>query len=290
MSKEIIIQDNLIKNKIYVIRGKYVLLDYDLAELYEVETKSLNQAVKRNQKRFPKNYIFQLNKTEFDFLRSQIVTAKTKMSKKRFMPYAFTEYGVAMLSSVLKSDKAIEISIKIIDAFIFMKKFLFKNKEVFFRIDNIERKQIEYQIKTDEKFDKIFNLLQTNIPKQGIFFDGQVFDAYKFACDLIKSAKKNIILIDNYIDETVLEIFTKTKVNVKIYSANCLSLDIDKYLKQYNNIEIINFKKSHDRFLIIDEQVYHIGASLKDLGKKWFAFSRLNKDGLKILGKIQILI
>jgi hypothetical protein len=280
----------LIKKKIHTIRGMQVIFDRDLAELYQVETRKLNQAVKRNIDRFPERYMFQINKIEFKELRSNFINEwisqnvtsnKIKMGLRK-LPYAFTEHGITMLSSVLKSKKAIMINILIIDAFIAMRKFLSTNNQFIQKFQQIDQKLLEH----DNNFDKIFDLMQNNIPKQGIFFDGQIFDSYKFVCDLIKSAKKSIILIDNYIDETVLEIFTKTKINVKIYTANYLKLDVDKYLKQYNNVEIIKFSKSHDRFLIIDDMVYHIGASLKDLGKKWFAFSKLDKDGLKLLDQI----
>jgi sugar-specific transcriptional regulator TrmB len=302
MDKDLIINNESIKSKIYYIREKYVILDRDIAKLYGVEPKYLKRQVNRNIERFPNNFMLELTKSEFDALRCQFVTSKKGRGGIRYLPYAFTEYGISMLSSILKNKKAVEISIKIIEAFVKIKKYLTHNNLILTKFQQIDQKLIEH----DNNFDKIFDLMQNNIPKQGIFFDGQIFDSYKFVCDLIKSAKKYIILIDNYIDETVLEIFTKTKVNVKIYTANNLSLDVDKYKKQYNNVELINFKKSHNRFLIIDEQVYHIGASLKDtiknflenffgaffyfvkkdLGKKWFAFSKLNKDGLKILDKI----
>jgi hypothetical protein len=273
----------LIKKKIYTIRGMQVILDRDLAKFYKTETKLLNKSVKRNIERFPQDFCFQLSKNELCDWKFQFGTSNSEKMGLRKLPYAFTEYGVAMLSSVLRSKKAVEINILIIKAFIAMRKLLSENNQYIQKFQQIDQKLIEH----DNNFDKIFDLMQNNIPKQGIFFNGQIFDSYKFVCDLIKSAKNNIILIDNYIDETVLEIFTKTKVNVKIYSANYLKLDIDKYNKQYNNVEIINFKKSHDRFLIIDDEVYHIGASLKDLGKRWFAFSKLNKEGLKILDKFK---
>jgi phage regulator Rha-like protein len=288
-NKEILPIDN-IKSKIHTIRGMQVILDSDLAELYEVETKKLNQTVKRNIERFPVRYMFQLTEEELNYiLRSQIVTSSLNWGGRRYFPYVFTEQGVAMLSSVLKSKKAIKINILIIDAFISMRKILSKNLDIINKIDTIERKQIEYQIKTDEKFDKVFDLLETNIPKQGIFYDGQIFDAYKFVCDLIKSAKESIILIDNYIDESVLELFTKANKNVmiKIYTKEILKLDLDKYNKQYNNIELKKFNLSHDRFLIIDnKEIFHIGASLKDLGKKWFAFSKFEKDSINLIEKL----
>jgi hypothetical protein len=286
-NKEILPIDN-IKSKIHTIRGMQVILDRDLAQLYEVETRRINEQVKRNIDRFPDDFCFKLTKLE----KKDVVAICDHLNKLKFsyvLPYAFTEHGVAMLSSVLKSNKAIEINILIIRAFISMKKFISNNINIINKIDTIERKQIEYQIKTDEKFDKVFDLLETNIPKQGIFYNGQIFDAYKFVCDLIKSAKESIILIDNYIDETILELFTKANKNVmiKIYTKEILKLDLDKYNKQYNNIELKRFNLSHDRFLIIDnKEIFHIGASLKDLGKKWFAFSKFEKDSINLIEKL----
>jgi hypothetical protein len=278
MKKELIINDNFIRDKIHTIRGKQVILDRDLAELYNVETRDINKSVKRNIERFPEDFMFQIDDKEFKNLKFHFGTSSWGGVRK--LPSVFTEYGIAALAGVLKSQKAVEINIKIIKAFISMRKFLIQNKEVFFRLDNVEKKQIEH----DKNFEKVFDYMSLNEPKQGIFFDGQVFDAYLFISKLIKKAKKEIILIDNYIDEEILQIFTKTKVNVKIYSKNILNLDIKKINFQYNNIEIKYFDKSHDRFLIIDNEIYHLGSSLKDLGKKWFAFSLIkNKE---ILNKI----
>jgi hypothetical protein len=276
MKKNVIIY-NIIKNKVHTIRGMQVILDSDLAELYEIETKVLNQAVKRNINRFPEEFMFQLTKKEVDNLRSQIVTSSLEWNKKRFLPYVFTEHGVSMLSSVLKSDKAIEINIKIIKEFISMRKFISNNGELFARLDRVELKQIQY----DKSFNKVFDALELKVPKQGIFFEGQIFDAYKFVSDLIRSAKKSIVLIDNYVDDSVLTLFSKNSVEVTIYTKSIskkLELDVEKFNSQYNNLNIKIFDKSHDRFLIIDDEIYHFGASLKDLGKKWFAFSKLNKD------------
>lgn len=280
-----------IKHKIYTIRNEQVMLDRDLAELYEIPTKTLNQAVKRNLERFPSYFMFQLNKNELKKWKSQIVTSNKETMGLRKLPFVFTEQGVAMLSAVLKSKKAIYMSIKIINTFIEMRHFFQANSDLFKKINIIETKQIAYEIKTTEKFQEVFNLIQEkNIkPEKGIFYDGQIFDAYKFINDLIKNAKKEIILIDNYIDDSVLTLFLKTKVNVLIYTKEItrqLKLDLEKYTQQYNNIEIKEFNKSHDRFLIIDKnEIYHIGASLKDLGKKWFAFSKF-KD-LDILNKLK---
>jgi len=285
-----------IKYKIYTIRNTQVMLDSDLAQLYNVPTKALNQAVKRNQDRFPEDFVFQLTKSEFEILRSQIVTANLGWVKKRSLSYVFTEQGVASLSSVLKSKKAIEINIQIMRAFVSMRRFISRNAEIFEKIDSVERKQLDYQLKTDNKFKIIFDAIENKdiIKKQGIFYDGQIFDAHRFVSDLIRSAKKSIILIDNYIDDSVLVLFTKVKkhVTITIYTPNItkqLELDLEKYNLQYNLIVIKKLEKSHDRFLIIDnKEIYHFGASIKDLGKKWFAFSKLNKECISLLDRLKL--
>ncbi len=285
---EVIIIDKKLQNKIYIIRDAAVMLDSHLAEIYNVETKVFNQAVKRNLNRFPERYRFQLTDKEFSNLRSQIVTLKETHGGRRYLPYAFTEQGVSMLSSILKSDTAIDISIKIIDSFVAMRKFLTNNAGIFQRVENIEQKLLKH----DDNFNKIFNALESNDTKpiQGIFYDGEIFDAYVFVNKLIKSAKKNIILLDNYIDETVLTLLSKNPhIKITIYTKNIsqqLKLDANKYNEQYNNLELKKFDLAHDRFLIIDNEIYHIGASLKDLGKKWFAFSKMNKDSIELLDKL----
>ena len=289
---EMIILDK-IRTKIHTIRGIQVILDNDLAELYEISTKALNQAVKRNIKRFPEDFMFQLTYPEKD----KLVTKCDHLKSMKFsyqLPYVFTEQGIACLSGILKSEKAIEVNIQIIRTFVSMRKFISKNAEIFVRLDTVERKQLESQIKIDKNFEKVFEAIENkgSIKKQGVFFDGQIFDAYNFASDLIRSAEESIILIDNYIDDSVLTLFSKRKDNLRviIYTKNIskqLKLDLDKYNSQYPQIEIKEFKKSHDRFIIIDnKEVYHIGASLKDLGKKWFAFSKFNKEVFGILNKL----
>ncbi|MBU4352655.1 MAG: ORF6N domain-containing protein [Nanoarchaeota archaeon] len=290
MKKLIVLDKQNIKNKIYTIRGLQVMLDADLAELYRVPTKQLNKAVKRNIERFPENFMFQLTESELENLRFQNGTSRSKYGGRRYLPYAFTEEGVAMLSGILKSDIAIKVSIEIMSAFVAMKHFLAKNEGLFIRVDNIERKQIQH----DKNFEKIFNAIdQKQIkPKQGIFFNGQIFDAYTFVSDLIRNANQSITLIDNYVDDSVLTLFSKKKENVKviIYTKEItkqLQLDLNKFNSQYQKIEIKEFNKSHDRFMIIDnKEVYHFGASLKDLGKKWFAFSKFDKEALNLLEKL----
>jgi len=283
-----------------------VMLDSDLARLYGVETKVLNQAVKRNIERFPQEFSFQLTVEESNFLRSQFVTLEGEMNLKsqivtsswggrRKATYAFTEQGVAMLSAVLHSDTAIKISIQIINAFVTMRKFISANAQIFHRLDGLERKQIEYKVETDEKFKKVFDAIEERDikPRQGIFFDGQIFDAHQFVSDLIRTARKSIIVIDNYIDDTVLTLLSKAdkKVRITILTRTIskqLTLDVEKYNEQYPAITIKEFHNSHDRFFIIDDKtVYHFGASLKDLGKKWFAFSRFDKDAFRLLERLE---
>lgn len=271
-----------IKQKIYTIRGKQVMLDSDIAKLYEVETKKLNQAVKRNILRFPNDFCFQLNEIELENLRSQFVTSSLNNNNyggRRYLPYAFTEQGVAMLSAVLHSNKAIEVSIKIMDAFIEMRNFLINNGQLFNRLTNVEYKLIEH----DKKFEEVFNQFQIkdNV-KQKVFFEGQVYDAFSMIIDLIKKAQKEIILIDNYVDIDTLNILSKKndKVHVLILTKTDTKLnkqDIVKYNKQYPKLEVKYTDKFHDRFLILDKKyIYHIGASIKDLGKKCFQI-HLNK-------------
>jgi hypothetical protein len=286
---ELIINEQNIQNKIYTIRGVHVMLDRDLAKLYQVETKVFNQAVKRNIKRFPESFRFQLTKIEFENLRSQIVTFKENLNTK-YLPYVFTEQGVSMLSAILKSDIAIDVSIKIIESFVNMRKIINSNTPMFERFERVDQRLSLH----DENFNTLFKALEDKslIPTQGIFYNGQTFDAYKFINDLIKSAKKDIKLLDNYIDETVLTLFSKVpNIKVTIYTKTItkqLRLDLEKYNSQYNNIEIKKFENSHDRFLIIAEtEVYHIGASLKDLGKKWFAFSRMDIGSFEMMGRLK---
>lgn len=288
---ELIIDED-IKNKIYTIRDMQVMIDRDLAKLYGVETKVFNQAVKRNIERFPSDFMFQLSKGEFENWRSQIVTSNSDKMGLRRPPFVFTEQGVSMLSAILKSETAVNISVKIIRTFVNMRKIISTNTLIYKRLDSLEKKQIS----NDEKFEKLFNALEDKSikEKQGIFYDGQVFDAYSFVSDLIRRAKTKIILIDNYVDDSVLTLFSKNQdVDVIIYTKSIpkqLSLDLKKYNSQYKKIEIKKFENSHDRFLILDDkELYHIGASLKDLGKKWFAFSKMDIGNFDILERLKKL-
>ena len=281
---------NGIEDKIFTIRGLQVMIDRDLAELYGVETKVLNQAVKRNIDRFPEAFRFQLSQHE----KEELVTYcdRFKLLKhSTSLPYVFTEQGVSMLSAVLKSKTAIEMSIQIINSFVQMRTFLSQNAAVFQRLENLEQRQ---QL-NDKKLDTVLNAIEekTLKPKQGIFFDGQVFDAYVFVSELVKSANSSIVLIDNYVDESVLVLLSKRQKGCSsvIYTKSIskqLQLDLNKHNEQYAPIEIKLLKEAHDRFIIIDDrEVYHIGASLKDLGKKWFAFSKFDKEALVLLDKLE---
>ncbi|MBR0426801.1 MAG: ORF6N domain-containing protein [Clostridia bacterium] len=275
-----------IKQKIYTIRGKQVILDSDIAKLYEVETKKLNQAVKRNIERFPEEFCFQLNEIEMKNLRSQFVTSslnKSNYGGRRYLPYAFTEQGVAMLSTVLHSDKAIKVSISIMKAFTEMRNFMITNSVIFERLTNVEYKLLEH----DKKFEEVFNQFQNkeNV-KQKIFFDGQVYDAFSMIIDLIKKAKNEIVLIDNYVDIDTLNILSKKndKVNVEIYTKSNTKLnvnDINKFNSQYPKLEVNYTEVFHDRFLILDKKcIYHIGASIKDVGKKCFGITLIKYEAI----------
>jgi hypothetical protein len=287
-----LIKSETIQKKIYTIRGIQLMLDTDLAYLYGVETKVLNQAVKRNSMRFPADFMFRVTKEEYDSLRSQIVTLENARGKHRkYLPYAFTEQGVAMLSAVLKSDTAINVSIQIMNAFVVMRRFLVANARVFERLDSLELKQLA----TDKKIEQVLDAIESKRipPKQGIFFEGQVFDAFQLVSDLVRAAKSSIVLIDNYIDDSVLTLFSKRRKDVKLFIltksvSKQLQLDVDKFNAQYPPASIRPFNKAHDRFLIIDDKdVYHFGASLKDAGKKWFAFSKMDKASFSLIENLE---
>jgi len=288
---------NSIRDNIYTIRNIQVMIDRDLAKMYGVETRRLNEQVKRNIDRFPAEFMFQLTKEEMNNWKSQIATSNKEIMGLRKPPLAFTEQGVSMLSAILRSKIAIDVSIKIINAFVSMRKFILYNENVFQRINNLEQKQIAIDIqqgKTDNKVNEILNALENKSAtiNEGIYYDGQIFDAYSFISKLIKTANKSIVLIDAYVDDTTLLILSKRNKNVKaeIFTAKItkqFQLDIEKYNTQYPEIVVKTYKKSHDRFLIIDNKtLYHIGASLKDLGKKWFAFSKMGLDINDVLKRL----
>ena len=308
-NENLIIKDDIsneeIKNLIYTIRGKQVMLDSDVAMLYHYQTKRINEAVKRNKERFPENFCFQLTTEEIENIKmsnevlnfksennwSQFATSSKseniKHRGKKYLPYAFTEQGIAMLSGLLKNNIAVQVSINIMNAFVEMRKFLIQNGQIFERLTNIEYKLLEH----DKKFNEVFNQLQVeeNI-KQKIFFEGQIYDAYSLIIDIIKKANKKILIIDNYIDDSVLKMLTKKNNNVEVViltsdKSNIQQIDIQKFNKEYPILKVAKTNKFHDRFIIIDnEEMYHLGASIKDLGKKCFGINKI--EDVEIIEKI----
>ncbi len=308
-NENLIIKDDIsneeIKNLIYTIRGKQVMLDSDVAMLYHYQTKRINEAVKRNKERFPENFCFQLTTEEIENIKmpnevlnfksennwSQFATSSKseniKHRGKKYLPYVFTEQGIAMLSGLLKNNIAVQVSINIMNAFVEMRKFLIQNGQIFERLTNIEYKLLEH----DKKFNEVFNQLQVeeNI-KQKIFFEGQIYDAYSLIIDIIKKANKKILIIDNYIDDSVLKMLTKKNNNVEVViltsdKSNIQQIDIQKFNKEYPILKVAKTNKFHDRFIIIDnEEMYHLGASIKDLGKKCFGINKI--EDVEIIEKI----
>lgn len=310
-----------IKHLIFTIRGQQVMLDRDLARLYGVETKRINEAVKRNIERFPDDFMFKLNKEEAMNLRSQFVTSSLEVvdneledesncSRSQFatlktnrgdnikyLPYAFTENGIAMLSGVLKSETAINVNIQIMRAFVAMRHTLLTNSQLFSRMEVLESNQLrmlEWKNEAESKFEEIFNTLNKHhLPIEGLFYENQIYDAYELMTRIVKMAENRIVVIDNYVDDTVLTLLSKRTANVsaEIYTYKMnqqFSLDVAKHNAQYPNVEVYVSKKSHDRFLIIDDKVYHVGASIKDLGKKLCAVTLLNSvTADEVIGKVR---
>lgn len=279
-----------IKSMIYVVRNQQVMVDSDLARLYQVETKVFNQAIKRNIARFPENFRFQLSKNEDESLRSQIVTSKedeTKKGGRRYLPYVFTEQGIAMLSAVLRSDVAIQVSINIMNAFVEMRRFISNNALLFERISTVELRQLEYQKQTDEKLEQIFEYISEHEESsQKVFFEGQIYDAFSLIVSLIQKANKEITLIDGYVDVGTLNLLSKKKQNVAVtvYTLKRTKLtktDVENFNAQYSTLEVKYTKVFHDRFLILDRTIaYHVGASIKDAGKKCFGINLIQDEGI----------
>ena len=293
LSIQTTISNEEIKNLIYTIRGKQVMIDSDVAMLYHYETKNINKAVKRNIERFPEEFCFQLTDEELKILRFQFGTSNDNnlsnesRGGRRYLPYVFTEQGIAMLAGVLKNEIAVAVSINIIKSFIAMRNFLNSNGQVFERLTNVEYKLLEH----DKKFDKVFNQLQQeeNI-KQKIFFQGQIWDSYSLIIDIIKRANKKITIIDNYIDDSILKMLIKKNKNVEVIiitsdKSNIENIDVKKFNKEYPTLKVAKSNKFHDRFIIIDNnELYHCGASIKDLGKKCFAINKI--EDISIINKI----
>lgn len=268
------------------------MLDSDVAELYHYETRRVNETVKRNIQRFPEKFYFKLTDEEYDVLKSQFATSNIKekihmRGGKKKVPYVFTEKGIIMLSGILKSDIAVDVSISIVEAFIKMKNFIYNNRSLLERVITIENKIDNKFIEYDNKFEKVFDVLEKNKEsefKQKIFYKGQIYDAYELIIDIIKTAKNKIVIIDNYIDDTILKILQKKNKNVEVViltlpNCNLTKLDIKKFNEQYPVLKIARTDKFHDRFIIIDDrELYHCGASLKDLGKKCFGINKIKDN------------
>ena len=282
-----------IKSMIYIIRNQQVMIDSDLAMLYQVETKRLNEAVKRNIARFPNEFRFQLTEKELESLRSQFATSNNKEMEdgkkggRRYLPYVFTEQGIAMLSAILRSDVAIQVSINIMKSFVEMRRFIANNALLFERISTVELRQLEYQKQTDEKLEQIFEYISEHEESsQKVFFDGQIYDAFSLIVTLIQKAEKEITLIDGYVDVGTLNLLSKKKsdVAVTIYTQKQTKLtkaDVKNFNAQYPTLKIKYTKVFHDRFLILDQATaYHVGASLKDAGKKCFGINLIQDAGI----------
>ena len=273
-----------IENLIFVIRGKQVMLDSDLARLYSVKTKRLNESVKRNLERFPDDFCFKLTKEDIENLRSQIATSKPLIPEnRRYLPYVFTEQGIAMLSAVLKSPAAVEISISIMNAFVNMRKYFSSVSFLSEKLGSLEAKQIQYQRESERKFDEIFSFISAKAEsQQKIFYEGEIFDAFSFLVSLVEQAEKSIVLIDNYVDVSgTLNILSKKKSGVQaiVFTSKNTKIskeDVKEFESQYPHLRVHCCSGFHDRFLILDdEKVFHVGASLKDAGRKCFAVMRI---------------
>ncbi len=281
-----------IQGMIYVVRGKQVMLDSDLAILYQVETKNLNKAMKRNIARFPEDFCFQLSTEEYSNLKFHFGTSSRDNDEnghggRRTPPYVFTEQGISMLSSVLRSDVAINISITIMRTFIEMRKYMENTSLLYDRINEIEVNQKAYQIESNEKFNQVFKYISDHEEsQQKVFYDGQIYDAFSLIIRIISDATSKIILVDNYVNTETLNILAKKQkdVAVTIYTDRRTKLthkDVEVFNKQYPKLRVRHTNAFHDRFLIIDEnKAYHVGASLKDVGRKCFAITLLNDKGI----------
>ncbi|MEF2641802.1 MAG: ORF6N domain-containing protein [Clostridia bacterium] len=291
--KQLICQEKFlnkdIKDLIYTIRGMQVMLDSDVANLFKYTTKNINKSVKNNAERFPEYYCFQLTTKEYNSLmtRRYNIIKIGRSNNRKYLPYVFTEYGITMLAALLKSEVAVNISIKIVNTFMQMRKNFSENNQVFERLTSLEYKLLEQEKKINNILGEL--KFEENI-KQKIFFKGQIYDAYSIIIDIIKSANKKILIIDNYIDDNVLKMLSKKKKDVEVtiltsIKSNIEKLDIKKFNKEYPILKLEKTNKFHDRFIIVDnKEMYHLGASIKDLGKKCFGINKI--EDIKIVEKI----
>lgn len=295
------VNESVIRNLIYTVRGIQVMLDSDLALLYQVETKRINETVRRNKARFPEEFCFRLTSDEYESLRSQIATSSNDLRKfasggRRYVPYVYTEQGVAMLSAVLRSDIAVDVSIRIMKSFVEMRHFIASNAALFEQIRTVELRQLEYQKTSDERFERVFDYMETHeTPKQKVFFDGQIYDAFELLVDLVQKAEREIVLVDGYVDAGTLNVLAKKApdVAVTVWTHPRTSLtqrDVDTFNAQYPRLEVRHTTAFHDRFLVLDgAKAYLVGASIKDAGKKSFGIARLegNEAASTILARLE---
>lgn len=274
---------------IFEVRGKQVILSSDVAKLYRTETRTINQTIKRNIMRFPESFCFQLTMEEMVNLRSQFVISSLRNDLvhggSRYLPYVLTEQGIMMLSGLLKSDIAVKVNVQIIDAFVAMRQYISSTLVNQSFINNLVYKHDEEIRLLKDSFDKLQEKQKANT----IFFDGQIYDAYSLLLDILNSAEKEIITIDNYAGKELLDILKQIDINVIIYSANMNEILIKKYINQYSNVQFFHNNKFHDRFIIIDKKIiYHCGSSFKDLGKKCFAINKIESNTIlnEVLNKI----
>ena len=285
-----IIDNEAIEEKIFVIRGKQVMLDSDVAYFFGTEVKKLNQQMKRNKERFPDDFCFQLNSLEFKALRSQNVTIDSKQGKRKYLPYVYTEHGILSLAGVIKNETAAKMSVEIVKKFVQMRKFIIENGDVLLKLAKLQNRQINFEVETNKRFDEIINKInKADLPKKVLFFDGQYFDAYDFIVSLIKKAKRSLLLMDSYCDNRALSLLSNRNdgVKISIYKSNKSRLTeemIDAFVKQYGEITVINSDIFHDRFLIIDdEECYFLGTSINYAGRKAFAVNKAEKEIVELL-------
>ncbi len=284
--KDLITKENInIENKIYNIRGKEVMLDSDLALLYQVETKRINEAVKNNPSKFPNRFCFYINEKEYNNLRSKLSTSsiENNYGGRRYKPRVFTEQGVYMLATILKSSVATEVSIKIMDAFVAMRHYISDSE---LRLLNVESKVLSHD-NDIVLLKESFNRLNSNMKLTGIYYKGQIYEAYSALVDILKTSNKKIIIIDNYVDKSVLDILTNIDNKIKIIiicdkeTTYLKDIDVNKYNEEFNNLKVVYNNSFHDRFFIIDnKKVYHCGSSVNRIGYKTFAINKLDDDVL----------
>lgn len=274
-----------IEDCIFTIRGVQVMLDSDVAYYFGIDVKRLNQQMKRNKERFPEDFCFQLNSTEFKNIRLQNVTFNSPIKSRKYLPYVYTEQGIMALSGVIKNDTAVEMSIKIVRAFVSMRKFILENSDTLLELAKLQNRQINFEIETNNKFDEILNLIEKkDLPKRALFYDGKFYDAYEFICEIIRKAKSSIVLIDPYCDNHTFTFLKNRNDGVSIYiflsSKSKLSQnEISIFESEYGAIAIGKLDTMHDRFLIIDRnECYSLGTSLNYMGQKTFCINKIEKQ------------